>query len=93
MQDTTYNGWTNYETWRVNLEIFDNTTIQDFYDVEKVELHGLAEACKEYVIYLIDCENHNGKRSLTQDYAEAFVNNVDYRQIAKSLMETYEVEG
>ena len=23
MTATTYNGWTNYETWRVNLEIFD----------------------------------------------------------------------
>ncbi len=21
--DTKYNGWTNYATWRVNLEIFD----------------------------------------------------------------------
>ena len=23
MTDNTYNGWSNYETWRVNLEIFD----------------------------------------------------------------------
>ena len=21
--DTTYNGWTNYATWRVNLELLD----------------------------------------------------------------------
>ena len=21
--DNTYNGWTNYETWRVNLELFN----------------------------------------------------------------------
>ena len=21
--DNTYNGWTNYATWRVNLELFD----------------------------------------------------------------------
>ena len=23
MTDTKYNGWTNYATWRVNLEMFD----------------------------------------------------------------------
>jgi hypothetical protein len=25
MKKETYNGWTNYATWRVNLEIFDGT--------------------------------------------------------------------
>ena len=25
MKDTTYNGWTNYATWRVNLEMFDGS--------------------------------------------------------------------
>ena len=25
MKDTTYNGWTNYATWRVNLELFDGS--------------------------------------------------------------------
>ena len=24
MTDNTYNGWTNYETWRVKLEMIDN---------------------------------------------------------------------
>ena len=23
MKKETYNGWTNYATWRINLEIFD----------------------------------------------------------------------
>ena len=26
MTDKTYNGWTNYATWRVNLEWFDGQT-------------------------------------------------------------------
>ena len=29
MTDNTYNGWTNYATWRVNLEIFDGLTARD----------------------------------------------------------------
>jgi hypothetical protein len=27
--DKTYNGWTNYATWRVNLEMFDGLDIAD----------------------------------------------------------------
>jgi len=31
MKDQTYNGWTNYETWRIALECFDGVAIEDFY--------------------------------------------------------------
>lgn len=30
MTDDTYNGWTNYATWRVNLEMFDGMSPRDF---------------------------------------------------------------
>ena len=32
MNDKTYNGWTNYATWRVNLEIFDGMDFRDRAD-------------------------------------------------------------
>lgn len=31
MNDTKYNGWTNFETWKVNLEIFDGVTAEDIW--------------------------------------------------------------
>jgi hypothetical protein len=31
MSDTKYNGWTNYATWRVNLEMFDGANWNDYY--------------------------------------------------------------
>jgi hypothetical protein len=34
MNNTTCNGWTNYATWRVQLEIFDNVPIEDFSGFE-----------------------------------------------------------
>jgi len=37
MTTTTYNGWTNYATWRVNLELFDNF-ITDGYPTNTYEL-------------------------------------------------------
>jgi hypothetical protein len=30
MNDQKYNGWTNYATWRVNLEIFDGIDLMDY---------------------------------------------------------------
>ena len=27
-----YNGWTNYATWRVQLEIFDSMHVEDYFD-------------------------------------------------------------
>ena len=40
MKDQKYNGWTNYATWRVNLEIFDG--LHSDIDGEK----ATAEGCK-----------------------------------------------
>jgi hypothetical protein len=30
MKTEKYNGWTNYATWRVNLEMFDGITANEF---------------------------------------------------------------
>ena len=40
MKDNTYNGWYNYATWRVYLEIFDGMEIEEPYTWEM---------CKDYV--------------------------------------------
>ena len=66
-----FNGWTNYETWRINLEIFDG--MQEDWD---------AEQCKDYVEEILEqCPE------LALDYARAFVRQVDYREIAKHIKE------
>ena len=46
--EKTYNGWTNYATWRVNLEIFDGIEPRDM-DWHGMQLSGLANALKDYV--------------------------------------------
>jgi len=59
MSDTTYNGWTNYATWRINLEVFDGLELEDFggqdknFDPELICLYTLAEALKERAEYYI----------------------------------------
>lgn len=80
-----HNGWTNYETWRVNLEIFDGfdmddvpSTIDNPYD--------LAEYLKEMADELV-CGDAEG---LARDYARAFLSDVDYYQIATLMIEESE---
>ena len=70
---TTYNGWTNYSTWRIMLE--------NFYGEER-QLD--AEECKEMVEeYLeLQCDNE-----MTLSYALAFLNDVNWYEIADALKE------
>ena len=77
MKNETYNGWTNYATWRVNLEIFDG--LYSDIDGEKVT----AESCEEYAE---DVLSENGE-GLALDYARAFIASVNWQEIAKALNE------
>ena len=77
MKKETYNGWTNYATWRVNLEIFDG--LDSDMDGEKVT----AEGCKDYADEVLS-ENGEG---LALDYARAFIASVNWHEIAEALNE------
>lgn len=79
---TTYNGWANYETWRVNLEIFDGMELQD--DLRGMELQDAAAWMKEFAEELIEQSTPEG---IGRDYALAFINHVDWRRIAEHYME------
>jgi hypothetical protein len=92
MTDQKYNGWTNYETWRVNLEIFDNLALSEFdgindkVDPELICVHTLAEALQERAEYYIECESKEG---LARDYALAFLSAVNWYEIAKHMVDDY----
>lgn len=75
----TYNGWTNYATWRVNLEFFDDGAAEFYHD---------AESCREYVESVIE-EQAEG---VALDYALAFLSDVNWFEIAKHNKEATEEE-
>ena len=88
MSDKTYNGWTNYETWRVNLEVFDGLTLEDLNTVE-VDPHEVGEYLKEYADELIFVGFGYDERrpsSLMEDYARAFLSEVNYEEIAAHMI-------
>jgi len=72
-----YNGWTNYATWRVNLEIIDGI---------EIETKMCAESIKEYVEDVVFSQYELGNGShLVEDYARAFVSEVNFYEIAESI--------
>jgi hypothetical protein len=72
--DNTYNGWSNYATWRVNLEIFDGG---EFSNMAACEM-------REFVEELIENETPEG---LARDYAMAFLADVDWMEIREHYEE------
>ena len=87
MQDNTYNGWTNYETWRVNLEVFDGMTPREFPRVDDV--YELSRCLKTYMDDLLYDET--GGKGLAYDYAVSFLSEVDYYSIAERMASDYEL--
>ena len=86
---STYNGWTNYATWRVNLEIFDGLDPEDM-GWTGLEAYDLAPVLLDYAEKLIEMTAPEG---LALDYAMAFVNDVNYREIATMMLEAYADEA
>jgi hypothetical protein len=98
-EDKRYNGWTNYETWRVNLEFFDG----DFWNERAEEmalelldkdgdLDGLRSALADEMKESL--ENYVGETSesgLVQDYAYAFIFEVNYHEIAEHYVSDIDV--
>lgn len=82
-----YNGWTNYATWRINLEIFDGFDPQDYFSaLDTQDISGLAESLKDYAEQVI-FECNDVPDGLAKDYALAFLSEVNWFEIAEHLME------
>jgi hypothetical protein len=79
-----YNGWTNYATWRVNVEIIDGIEIDTII---------CAEYIKELVEDVVFSQYELGNGShLVEDYARAFVSQVNFYEIAQRINEELELQ-
>ena len=92
MSDKKYNGWSNYATWRINLELLGD------YDFAEDVLEGVDENWRPDVDYLKDLvenwvfENHTGSLGLVEDYARAFVDQVNFHEILEHILEDIDNE-
>ena len=79
-----HNGWSNYATWRINLEIIDGI---------EIETKMCAVTIKEIVEDVVFSQYEVGSGySLMYDYAKAFVSKVNFYEIAQSINEELELQ-
>ena len=95
MQDQTYNGWTNYATWRVNLEVFDGLNLRDHFE-GSFNYSDVEQWAQGYAEELLDAAMREpvGIRSrmltpcdIVDGWARAFLQDVDWYKIACHLIE------
>ena len=78
-----YNGWTNYATWRVNLEILGDIQFED-----KTSADDLKEITEDVVF-----SQYDGMNSLMYDYASAFISEVNFYEIAENINEELKLQA
>ena len=79
--DTTYNGWTNYATWLVMLELFDGFDPDGQWQT--------AESVEDMADEWVAGDMRSSEIAL--DYARAFLNGVDWHEIANAINENHEL--
>ena len=75
-----YNGWTNYETWLVNLEMGFTDDLHAF--VESRNLDDLIVKLKDYAENAIESDN-----PLATNFANVILSQVDWNDIAEAVLE------
>ena len=74
-----YNGWTNCETWLVNLEM---GFTDDLHAFEARNLDDLIVELKEYAENAVESDN-----TLATNFAHIILSKVDWKDIAESVLE------
>lgn len=89
MNDTTHNGWTNYATWRVNLEMFDGLSARDVTGRALPAVSELKDALQEWAEQAVEAASTEGP---ARDYALAFLSDVNWWEIANNMLVDLYVE-
>jgi hypothetical protein len=88
--DTRHNGWTNYATWRVNLEIFDGIDSGYFRsEVRTSDVYDLSKRLQEFAENIID----DSGEGLAVDYARAFLADVNFYEIAQHMIDAAKADA
>lgn len=84
-----YNGWTNYATWRVNLELFDGMG-RDYVaadpDADVADVADVADLLRSIAEEAVDATTQEG---IGRDYAFAFISDVNFEEIARHMIDEF----
>jgi hypothetical protein len=105
MSDRTYNGWTNYETWLVNLWMGNEFGSQEFFREQAEEIYGQETASEFFT--RAECaanrfgdwlkEHHEDNRpempGVYGDLVGAALSAVNWDEIARQYIDTVKEES
>jgi hypothetical protein len=84
----TYNGWTNYETWLVNLWLTNEPYSYDMLQHIIEAFHTLSEQASELELCITSDDNYlGGESSLWSDLLHSVIARVDWREIVEKNCE------
>lgn len=86
MDDKKYNGWSNYATWRIKLELWDNDSMWE--DREYTSITDFADDIKDTTENILT-EQAGKDSQIVLDYALAFIADVNWYEIAEHIAEDY----
>lgn len=87
-----YNGWGNYETWCINLEMFDGMTPEDFgFDKHELDTDDYASVEKlGMALEMYACEIvEQDAKGFALDLAHRFLAKVYWDEIASHMIYDY----
>jgi len=94
--DNRHNGWTNYATWRVNLELFDSIDPRDYWprELKGDSAYDLAVQLEEFALnYVDDADAELDGSAIVSGWVRAFLADVNWIEIATGMMDAYREEA
>mgnify|MGYP006276819515 CR=1 FL=1 len=89
-----YNGWSNYETWRINLEMFDGLDADELLSSDEV-LEDPTQAERDLALRLENMAEEYielevpSRSGFTYNLAMSFLAKVDFAEIADHMVTDY----
>ena len=93
MQENTYNGWTNYATWRVALEMFDGRDDwHETHDTKPTRYEFAEELKNEVEVYVDDVLGSDGRsgEAIIAGWVGSFLDDVNWDEIAENILSDWE---
>lgn len=82
MSNKKCNGWSNYATWKINMELVADGDWK---------FPVTSDCIKEYVEHVVF--DHSGNMGLMESYARSFIAQVDFRELAKHVNEDLQIQA
>ncbi len=91
--DTTYNGWTNYETWNVNFWLDNDEYTQSYWEDATHESDSISELADRLKSEIEDAAPTANDSSMYADLLGAALSSINWYEIAEHYASDYGLAG